>query len=106
MTFTMTWLRPLGRPLSFLGLSREAADSKNTMSLLFCWSGMATTFVDTLLAIAGAAVGLLAFMRAWASPANAYDFAGKRPKRTPGWLLTGGSAAVSLFAFCCGDWRR
>lgn len=56
-----------------------------------------TTFIDTLLAIAGAAVGVLAFVRAWASPANAYDFAGKRPKNT--WLaLTGGAAAVSLFS--------
>ncbi|WP_296705351.1 DUF2516 family protein [Rothia sp. (in: high G+C Gram-positive bacteria)] len=56
-----------------------------------------TTFIDTLLAIAGAAVGVLAFVRAWASPANAYDFAGKRPKNT--WLaLTGGSAVVSLFS--------
>ena len=45
-----------------------------------------TTFIDTLLAIAGAAVGVLAFVRAWASPANT-------------WLaLTGGSAAVSLFS--------
>ena len=56
-----------------------------------------TTFVDTLLAIAAAVVGVLAFVRAWASPANAYDFAGKRPKNT--WLaLTGGSAVVSLFS--------
>ena len=60
--------------------------------ILLVW--YVTTFVDTLLAIAGAAVGLLAFMRAWASPANAYDFAGKRPKNT--WLaLTGGFAAVT-----------
>ena len=59
--------------------------------------GYVTIFVDTLLAIAGAAVGVLAFVRAWMSPANAYDFAGKRPKNT--WLaLTGGSAAVSLFS--------
>ena len=67
--------------------------------ILLVW--YVTTFVDTLLAIAGAAVGVLAFVRAWMSPANAYDFAGKRPKNT--WLaLTGGSAAVSLFSvFTC-----
>lgn len=56
-----------------------------------------TTLIDVLLAVAGAVVGVLAFVRALLSPANAYDFAGKRPKNT--WLvLTGGSAAVSLFS--------
>ena len=54
--------------------------------ILLVW--YVTTFVDTLLAIAGAAVGVLAFVRAWMSPANAYDFAGKRPKNT--WLAFGG----------------
>ena len=76
--------------------------------ILLVW--YVTTFVDTLLAIAAAVVGVLAFVRAWMSPANAYDFAGKRPKNT--WLaLTGGAAAVSLFsvfaAVCavCAPWR-
>ena len=79
-----------------LGLSREAADSKEYY-VSYSVGLVRDHFSDTLLAIAGTAVGVLAFVRAWMSPANAYDFAGKRPKNT--WLaLTGGSAAVSLFS--------
>lgn len=56
-----------------------------------------TTIVDVLLSGAGALIGVLALIRAWSAPANAYDFAGKRPKNT--WLaLTGAAAAVSVFS--------
>ena len=40
-------------------------------------------------------IGVLALYRAWTAPANAYEFAGKRPKNT--WLaLTGVSAVVQV----------
>lgn len=55
----------------------------------------ATFLINVLLSAAGAVIGVLALYRAWTAPANAYEFAGKRPKNT--WLaLTGVSAAVQV----------
>ena len=44
----------------------------------------ATFLINLLLSAAGAVIGVLALYRAWTAPANAYEFAGKRPKNT--WL--------------------
>ena len=55
----------------------------------------ATFLINLLLSAAGAVIGVLALYRAWTAPANAYEFAGKRPKNT--WLaLTGVSAVVLM----------
>ena len=55
----------------------------------------ATFLINVLLSAVGAMIGVLALYRAWTAPANAYEFAGKRPKNT--WLaLTGVSAAVQV----------
>ena len=55
----------------------------------------ATFLINLLLSAAGAVIGVLALYRAWTAPANAYEFAGKRPKNT--WLaLTGVSAVVQV----------